>query len=90
MADPRVAQRRTPVAEPVPVEVYRRVDGHMLVHACPDDRRALPRDGCYVGRALLDDVRWSQRLGCPLRRAKAAVVPREFVAQLISEIQVIG
>ena len=90
MADPRVAQRRTPVAEPVPVEVYRRVDGHMLVHACPDDRRAGPGGGCFVGRARRDERRWSRRRGCPLRRAKAAVVPRGVVARLSSEIQVIG
>ena len=90
MADARLARYRTPIAEPVPVDVYRRDDGHMLVHAYPDDRRGLQRDGSYAGRALLDDVRWSLRLGCPLRRAKAAVVPREYGAQLIAEIQVIG
>lgn len=72
------------------VDIYRRPDGQLLVHGCPDNRIAVSHDCVRVGCAMLDEERWSRRLGCPLERAKGAVVPRVFNAQLIAEIQVIG
>jgi hypothetical protein len=72
------------------VDVYRRADGHLLVHSCPDDTRALGGGCVRIGSALLTDERWTRRLGCPLRHAKGAVVPREFIADVIAELQVIG
>lgn len=92
MADLHPALQRRP---PDPstllrVDVYRRPDGCLLIHACPDDTRALTGGCMRVGCALLDDERWTRRLGCPLAHAKGAIVPREFAADLIAEIQVIG
>ena len=82
--------RSRPAVALWPVDVYRRADGWLLIHSCPDDTRALNADCVHVGRALLPDERWTPRLGCPLAAAKGAIVPREFAAELIAEIQVIG
>ncbi|AXK73421.1 hypothetical protein DWG18_14795 [Lysobacter sp. TY2-98] len=84
-----LAKCKPRAVERVFVDVYRRENGQLLVHADIDDARALAQ--CMrVGRAGLDEARWSRRLGCPLRRAHGAVVPREFAAQLISDMLVIG
>ena len=92
MADLHPALRRR-VPRPtqlLPVDVYRRADGCLVVHSCPNDRRGLTHACIPVGHALLSEERWTRRLGCPLGHARAAVVPREFAAELISEMQVIG
>ena len=90
MADLPPVLRSRPAAALWPVDVYRRADGWFLIHSCPDDMRAITADCVRVGRALLSDERWTRRLGCPLPAAKGAVVPREFAAELIADIQVIG
>ena len=85
----RALQKPAP-AHLVCVDVYRRLDGTLLVHARPDATPAMAAQSGHVGQALLDEDRWTKRLGCPVDRANGAVVPREYAAQLIAEIHVIG
>jgi len=82
--------RRADVAAPVPVDIYRRPGGALLIHSCPNDKRAVPGNSTLVGRALLQDERWTRRIGCPLSHAKGALVPHAFAAELIAEIHVLG
>ena len=74
----------------MPVDVYRRDDGTLLVHPGGDAPLAAP-DGCaHVGRALLAPGRWSRVLGAPVQQAQGAIVPREYAVELVTAIQVFG
>lgn len=88
MADTFPADGIRPLDTQLLVDVYRRHDGRLLIRVA--SRGDAPADCVHVGCALLDRGRWCRRLGDAWQPAQATLVPWEFGAELVAEIQLIG
>ncbi|MFZ5657002.1 MAG: hypothetical protein ACOY37_08110 [Pseudomonadota bacterium] len=88
MADTFPADSIRPLGTRLLVDVYRRHDGRLLIRAAPSGD--VPADCVHVGCALLDHARWRRRLGGAWQPAQAVLVPWEFGAELVAELQLIG